>query len=217
MPRERRSKDTRPEISPASRGAGSPLPREVLRVVAVALVALLGRGVLADHYHVPTGSMEPTVEVGDHIFVDKHAYGLRVPLTNTYLWQADDPQPGHVVVLDSPVGGEVLLKRVVAVPGDLMQVANGQLVRNGHPVSLERRGDGIFEHLGERAHPLALTPDGGPNFGPVRLGDDEYLVMGDNRGQSYDGRMFGAVRRGDILGRARYVIFGPSGLEFRRL
>ncbi|MGH7296007.1 MAG: signal peptidase I, partial [Polyangiaceae bacterium] len=98
------------------------LLRDLVSVLAASAVCLVARASLADHYRVPSGSMEPTVAVGDQICVNKAAYGLRVPESHTYVVSAEGPRRGDVVVLASPSDGEVLLKRVVAVPGDVAQV-----------------------------------------------------------------------------------------------
>ena len=140
----------------------------------VALIAgsLAARSSLADHYHVPSGSMIPTVEIGDRIMVNKLAYGLRLPLTGAYLYEGADPQRGEVVVLRSPEDGTtVLLKRIAGVPGDV--------------VTLRDRSE-------------VVVPEG------------HYFVMGDNRGNSHDGRDFGFVARDAILGRAHHVALRES-------
>src|SRR5580698_4669975 len=98
------------------------LPRDLVSILAAAAVVLVARASFADHYRVPSGSMEPTVVVGDQICVNKAAYGLRIPGSETYVLSGEGPSRGDVVVLSSPADGEVLLKRVVAVPGDVVQV-----------------------------------------------------------------------------------------------
>ncbi len=186
-----------------------PRSRTVLRdlvpvLVAVALV-LVTRSSFADHYVVPSGSMEPTVQVGDQVCVSKIAYGLRVPASRTYVVRGAQPARGDVVVLASPTDGEVLLKRVVAVPGDVVEVDSGHVRINGVPAPVTERDGGLVEELGGRAHPLGAEYGGGPDFGPTRVPDDRFLVLGDNRGNSRDGRFFGWVGRDAILGRALAV------------
>src|SRR5262249_34289313 len=149
----------------------------------------------------PTGSMLPTVELGDRVVVDKRAYGLRLPLSQHYLFRADGPALGDVVVLDSPTDDRVLLKRVVGLPGQRVEGKEGRLNINGEMMPVWIGEGGLYEHLGAVAHAISLDHGGGPDT-VVQLPDDCYLVMGDNRGDSYDGRSFGCVQRGAILGRA---------------
>jgi signal peptidase I len=106
------------------------------------------------------------------------------------------------VVLRSPENGITLLKRVAAVPGDEVVVTDGRLWINGQPVPIAGQGDNFVEQLGRSAHPVRLTLGGGPDFGPARLGADEFLMLGDNRGESHDGRAFGLVEGKAILGKA---------------
>jgi signal peptidase I len=168
-------------------------------------VLLSARASLADHYRIPTGSMEPTVAVGDQVCVNKLAYGLRVPASQTYLARAAEPQRGEVVVLLSPTDGEVLLKRVVAVPGDVVAVVDGRPILDGIPASTHAEDGGLVEQQGEHKHPLGTAFGGGPDLAPVRVPQDRFLVLGDNRGNSQDGRYFGWVSRGAILGRVAAV------------
>jgi signal peptidase I len=179
--------------------------RELIPLVVLGLTIMSARSSLADHYYVPSGSMLPTVEVGDRIFVDKLAFGLRVPFTPFYLAEFSGPDRGDVVILESPADGTVLLKRVVAVPGDDVEVQGGRLLINSHAIPVEATNGGLIEHLGSKAHLIRLGLGGGRDFGPERVPDGEFLVMGDNRGDSFDGRYFGWVKRGAILGKAEAV------------
>lgn len=183
--------------------------RELVRW-GLGLSILFGaRASLADHYQVPTGSMEPTVVPGDHVCVDKRAYGLRPPLAEGYVATWGGPARGDVVVLRSPETSEVLLKRVVAVPGDAVAVRDGRVSLGGVPVPVVGERDGaaaaaLVEGLGA-PHSIHVDHGGGPDLGPVVVPPGRYLVLGDNRGSSHDGRSFGFVERSSILGRAASV------------
>jgi signal peptidase I len=179
--------------------------RDLVSVLFAAAIALTTRASLADHYVVPSGSMEPTVEVQDRVFVDKLAYGLRIPLTDVYLTRFAPPSRGDVVVLTSPESGIVLLKRVVAVGGDRVRVRGGVVEINGRPAEVEMDRGRLYESLDGKSHPLSLDHAGGPDFGPVEVPKGDALVLGDNRGNSEDGRMFGFVKESSIMGRAEGV------------
>src|SRR5262249_39340333 len=117
--------------------------REVTVTAALALVLLSARSSIADHYVVPSGSMLPTVEIGDRILVNKTAFGLRVPFTHHSIAEFAGPARGDVIVLDDPEeNGKTLLKRVIAVPGDRVAVHAGHIDINGTPVPVEHRSDG---------------------------------------------------------------------------
>jgi signal peptidase I len=173
----------------------APLRQRMRDVVSLAVLVaglLAARSSLADHYRVPSGSMRPTVLEGDHILVDKLAYGLRIPLTHTHIVSFDGPARGDVVVLDSPEDGRVLLKRVVALPDDHVEVRDGEIFIDGLP--------------SPHAYSIELADGGGPDFGPIEVPAQSYLVLGDNRGDSRDGRSFGFVSRNAILGRATAIV-----------
>jgi signal peptidase I len=193
------------------------LRRQVTSLLTVVAVCTVARASLADHYLVPSESMEPTVHPGDRILVDKAVYGLRLPFTESYFLRFRDPLPGEVVVLDSPGDKIVLLKRVVAGPGDVISVRSGRLELNGHEVGLQVRDGQLYEQLGTKPHPLGLDDGGGPAFGPVRIPEGKFLVLGDNRGNSRDGRFFGLVDRGAILGRADVVYWRAGWFDFQSL
>jgi signal peptidase I len=171
-----------------------------------AAIVVTARSSLADHYFVPTGSMLPTVEPNDHVLVDKLAYGLRMPLTESYALHFSPPARGDVVVLLSPDDGIVLLKRVVGLPGDRVTVLDGSVVIDGEAMPVVERHGAAIEELGAIDHAISLAAGGGPDFGPMRIPAGRYLVLGDNRGNSRDGRYFGLVARDAILGRVEGVV-----------
>lgn len=187
--------------------------RDVASIAAFMAVALSARATLADHYVVPTGSMVPTVREGDRVFVSKAAYGLRVPLSRTWLVRWTVPHRGDVVVLESPVDDTVLLKRVVAVPGDQVEIRDGRVVLDGREVEATSHD----ESLGGRRHPVSLESGGGPDFGPEVVPPGKVLVVGDNRGNSRDGRSFGFVDADRVLGRAVAVYSHQGALVWNEL
>ena len=151
---------------------------------------LAGRSTLADHYYVPSGSMLETLQIGDRVFVDKRAYGVRVPFTSIELTDGDPVARGDIVIFDSPEDGTRLIKRIVAIGGDEVLVQNGHLAVNGE--WLQSPGDPTVEVFGEKRAQLNLRDGGGPNFHAV-LGDGMVLAVGDHRGRSHDGRRYGPV------------------------
>jgi signal peptidase I len=112
-------------------------------------------------------------------------------------------------VLESPETGIVLLKRVIAIPGDTVAVRDGKLWLNDAEVTVEPDHGALRELLGH-AHLISLAEGGGPNFGPITIPRDKYLVLGDNRGDSRDGRFFGLVDKRAIFGRA-FRIYWRNG------
>ena len=176
-----------------------------MQLLALGAVILFARASFADHYRVPSGSMEPTVQVGDQICVNKLAFGLRIPASERYIVRGAEPERGEVVVFTSPETGEVLLKRVVALPGDSVAVRAGRLVINGQAVPVHAGEEGVVEELERHPHLLGTTFGGGPDWGAQRVPEDRYLMLGDNRGNSRDGRYFGLVDRKALLGKAAAV------------
>jgi signal peptidase I len=178
--------------------------RRNLGFILFMLGMLVARASLADHYVVPSGSMEPTLFPGDRVLVDKRAYGLRIPFTLVRLTTGDRPARGDVVIFDAPDDGTRLIKRIVAVGGDLLEVRDGHAYVNGRretlPASLElRRG-------------------GGPDVAPVRVPGGHVFTMGDFRGNSRDSRWFGFVAEKDIYARASGVYYrSQDGFAWRPL
>lgn len=175
---------------------------------------LLFRSAIADWNDVPSGSMEPTILVGDRIFVNKLAYDIRVPLTHISLARLADPERGDIVIFDSRAAGKRLVKRVIGVPGDLVEMREGRLVVNGTPaeysdMKLEDEALVTLEGIGPEAYKVRLEPTRArraDSFGPVHVPDEHYLVLGDNRNNSADSRFYGFVPRREIVGRTQTVV-----------
>ncbi|MGD8328975.1 MAG: signal peptidase I [Acidobacteriota bacterium] len=172
-----------------------------LLILATVIVCSLGaRSALADHYYIPSESMEYSLLVGDRVVVDKTAYGLRVPFTDIKITEGPYPERGEIVVFDSPESGVRLIKRVVAVAGDVVQVEGGKLTINGQ--SMESKTAADLEIFGERQAQLNLRDGGGPDMEPTVIPDGKVMVMGDNRGNSRDSRAFGFIPKDAIYGHA---------------
>lgn len=195
-------------------GAEKPARKSVVREYAEAIVialiaALFLRAFVVQAFKIPSGSMIPTLEVGDHILVNKLAYGVRSPDINwlplvgcvdlsngSHLVEWDTPRRGDVVVFVYPRDRcKDFIKRVVGVPGDVVEIRNKRVYINGGPV--------------EDAHAFHEDPDlaygsnrGRDNYGPVEVPEDHIFVMGDNRDRSYDSRFWGFVPVRDVRGRA---------------
>jgi signal peptidase I len=185
------------------------LSRDWLPSLLLVLLMLVARSTLADHYLVPSGSMENTLLPGDHVLVNKAAYGLRIPFTHEVLLQGDAPAAGDVVILDSPEDGVRLVKRVVAVGGDHVQLRGGHLVVNGQPLA-NATSPGL-EQIGDKLAQLNLDSGGGPEIRGLLVPEGEVLLLGDHRGNSHDGRFFGTVPVSSLYGRASVVFWRSKG------
>lgn len=203
-------------ISDRKQSAGV-LFRQVSQVGLIVLLTLAARSTLADHYVVPSGSMEPTVQIGTRILVAKAAYRLRIPFTTRTVLKWNTPHPGDVVVLESPEDGITLLKRVAAGPGDLIEVRQGRIYLDGSPAPIFLEGDGLTEDLAGKRHPVSLDFGGGMDFGPLVIPEGHLLVLGDNRGNSRDGRMFGLVSIDLVLGKALGAYWSGGELTWNPL
>ena len=180
-----------------------------LTSLAIVLAAVTAaRSSLADHYYVPSGSMQYTLMDGDRVIVNKMAYGFRIPLTKIDIFGSSTPTRGDIAVFDSPEDGTTrLIKRIVAVGGDHVLVRNGQLSINGQPL-----GDRKVEHFGDKDALLNLTHGGGPDY-EIDVPPHMVLAMGDHRGNSNDGRIFGLINEKELFGRAIAIYYRRDGGE----
>jgi len=185
------------------------------RGLAVFLVLMaIFRSALADWNVVPTGSMKPTIVEGDRILVNKLAYDLKIPLTHISLHRFADPMRGDIVVFDSRAAATRLVKRVIGLPGDTVQMRDNRLTINGIAArysGIEYEPDATFaiESYLNMSHRIELAPAGASRFstfGPVTVPRDHYLVLGDNRDNSADSRYYGFIPRDEIVGNAKTVV-----------
>ncbi|KZC16111.1 signal peptidase I [Rhodanobacter sp. FW510-R12] len=185
------------------------------------LCMIVFRSAVADWNVVPTGSMQPTIRIGDRILVDKLAYDVRLPLTRVSLLHLADPQRGDIVVLDSRAANERLVKRVIGLPGDQVAMRGNVLFINGHTAryatdsyagihdDLRNPAHYEIERYGTMRHAIRLSdyrPSPASGFGPVQVPPGRYLLLGDDRDNSMDSRYFGFFPRNEIVGRARHVV-----------
>jgi len=192
-------------------------------ILILALLIFATRSMVADWNFVPSGSMKPSILIGDVVFVNRLAYDLKVPFTTWHLAQWGNPKRGDIVILDSPRDGERLVKRVIGIPGDVIAMRNNTLYINDQPLHYamdsalgkalmpddQTRHQFELESLPGHVHPVMFADKGDDayrNFGPLRLPPDRYLVLGDNRDNSADSRYFGLVARNLILGHAIRVL-----------
>ena len=205
--------------------------KEIRPLLIVALVLFSVRSSLADWNDVPSGSMNPTIIEGDRIYVNKLAYDLKVPFTTWHLAQWSNPKRGDIVVFYSPYDGTRLVKRVIGLPGDTIELRDEQLIINGKPVSYSSLGAetsiqlpvaeqqrSLFatEQLPGHAHAVMAIP-GAPaprTFGPIRVPEGSYFMMGDNRDNSFDSRFYGAVPRNRIVGKAMDVVYSVDKNDY---
>jgi len=189
----------------------------------IVMVMFSFRSALADWNDVPTGSMKPSILIGDRVFVNKLAYDLKVPFTTKHIATWDNPERGDVAVFYSPEDKTRLVKRVVGLPGDRISMINNHLFINGQPAtyqvmdeSYREKLDEAFqsvelytETIGALTHPVMFNPSrpSMTSFPTITVPQGHYFMMGDNRDNSNDSRFFGTVPRQKILGRATSVVF----------
>jgi signal peptidase I len=171
--------------------------REYFEAICIAiLLALFIRTFIVQAFKIPSGSMLPTLQIGDHLLVNKFIYGVRVPLSGNLLIPITAPEKGDVIVFKFPKDRSIdYIKRVIGTPGDTIEIRDKKVFVNEQAVA----DDHAYLASGN-----ILQGDTSPrdNFGPVLVPEDRVFVMGDNRDNSYDSRFWGFVEERDILGKA---------------
>lgn len=187
------SKDTR--IQSKSR-----LRENIEAIVVAIILALFIRTFIVQAFKIPSGSMKETLQIGDHILVNKFIYGIKLPYLQTTLIPITNPKRGDIVVFEFPEDKEKdFIKRVVGVAGDVIEVRNKQVFVNG----VLQQGSYIV-NSDPHVFPGNLQPR--DNFGPVTVPEHSLFVMGDNRDHSYDSRYWGFVDLKAVKGEA-FIIY----------
>jgi signal peptidase I len=180
--------------------------REYAEALAVAFIlALFIRTFLVQAFKIPSGSMLETLQIGDHILVNKLRYGIRIPIVGKRILKFTDPRRGDVIVFVYPVDpSKDFIKRVIGEPGDTIEVKHKHVLVNGEQIA-DPWGQ-FVEGPGENSR---LTPR--DNYGPVTVPPDHVFVMGDNRDRSYDSRFWGFVPLDDVRGKAFVIYWSWDG------
>jgi signal peptidase I len=207
------------------------LLKEVRNIALLAMVILTFYSSCYRPHRIPSGSMIPTLMVGDYILVNNFAYGLRFPFSGKYLSGPKKVERGDVIVFDYPPKPNLrYIKRVVALPGESVRIENNIVFINDEPIEqsildelidkeyiepryLEANLQQFEIQTGEASHLLQLARPAirDQHFSEITLGDDEYFVMGDNRDFSSDSRDWGPIKFSDIRGKALWVWFSFVG------
>jgi signal peptidase I len=187
------------------------------------------RTAVADWNPIPSGSMHPGLLEGDVVFVNRLAYNIKIPLTDVVLAHTGEPRRGDIVTFSSPADGRRLIKRIVALPGDTVQMRGRQLTINGQsaryrfdawvsetdPAGRPAPARTVQEAFDSRTHRIEWSENGrvAADFGPVSIPADQYLMLGDNRDNSADSRFFGLVGRERLIGRAERILVSAAILD----
>ena len=197
----------------------------------VLLIVLMFRSFLFEPFKIPSGSMIPTLLVGDFIVVNKYAYGLRMPVLHTKFLSLGEPERGDVVVFRYPVDPSVnFIKRLIGLPGDTISYRNKELYINGERVPEKLQGrftsdevkcstprsDALqfTETTGDVEHPILLHENSGGRNGQWQVPEGHYFVMGDNRDRSKDSRFIGSIPETHLVGEAVRIWMHMDGLEW---
>ena len=183
--------------------------REYVEAILLAIViAFFIRTFVIQAYKIPSGSMKPTLLIGDHILVSKFNYGVKLPFVRSTLIPVGSPKRGDIVVFIYPEDrSKDFIKRLVGLPGDTVEVRDKQILLNGQPW---KETHGV--NSDSLVIPGAVQPR--DNFGPVKVPEGSLFVMGDNRDESYDSRFWGFVDMKDVLGKALIIYWSWNQEDF---
>jgi len=178
------------------------LLKEYAEALIIALIlALFIRTFVVQAFKIPSGSMLPTLEIGDHLLVNKFSYGVRMPFMDRFIFEFDGPEFQDIIVFEFPENpSKDFIKRVIGTPGDEIEIRDKQLFVNGEKIAEE------YVRYADRR-----VVDERDNFGPFSVPEDSYFVLGDNRDESYDSRFWGVVERDKILGKAWIIYWSWEG------
>jgi signal peptidase I len=183
----------------------TPAPKSRLRenieaVIIAVILALFIRTFIVQAFKIPSGSMLPTLQIGDHILVNKFIYGVKLPYLNTTVIPFKKPDRDAIIVFRYPEEPDKdFIKRVIAVPGDTIEIRDKNVYINNQLLD-----EDYAVHTDPKVLPAHVNPR--DNLGPITLPEETYFVLGDNRDNSYDSRFWGGVDAADIRGKA-FVIY----------
>ena len=184
--------------------------REYAEAIIIAvIIALFVRTFVVQAFKIPSGSMKPTLQIGDHILVNKFIYGVKIPYIQKTLIPISEPERGDIVVFLYPRDrSKDFIKRVIGVGGDVIEIRNKEIFLNGSPCS-----DIHGVHTDNLILPSSIQPR--DNMRPVKVPVGSIFVMGDNRDQSYDSRFWGFVKLKDVMGKAFIIYWSWNGNDHR--
>lgn len=182
--------------------------REYAESIVIAVVmALIIKAFIIQAFKIPSGSMIPTLKIGDHILVNKFIYGTKLPFTDRIIIPLKRPAPGDIIVFKFPDDEKKdFIKRVIGLPGDIVEIRGKGVYINGSPID-----DSYAVHSDPMLYPSGIQPR--DNFGPLTVPQDSYFVMGDNRDFSLDSRYWGFVKLNKIKGKAFIIYWSWNGEE----
>jgi signal peptidase I len=182
--------------------------REYVEAIAMALLlALFIRTFIVQAFKIPSGSMIPTLQIGDHILVNKLAFGIRAPFLERYLVEFKKPERGDVIVFVFPEDrSKDFIKRVVGVAGDVVEIRGKEVLING------KKYEDSYAHF-EGEDPQATGFQSRQDYGPTQVPEHHLFVMGDNRDRSYDSRFWGFVSLDEVRGKAFLIYWSWDGTD----
>lgn len=189
--------DEKPQTKPEAEFKKKSLVREYAESIIIAvLLALVIRTYLVQAFKIPSGSMEDTLAIGDHLLVNKFIYGTKVPFSDKRILKIRDPRRGDVIVFEYPEDpSKDFIKRVIGTPGDIVEGKDKKVYVNGKPYENPHE-----VHKEKDIIPKEMNPR--DTFGPVTVPPNSFFVMGDNRDRSYDSRFWKFVSKDKIKGLA---------------
>lgn len=177
-------------------------------IIIAILIAFFIRTFVVQAFKIPSGSMKPTLQIGDHLLVNKFIYGIKVPFLRKTLISISEPKRGDVVVFIYPEDrSKDFIKRVIGVGGDTIEIRNKKIFLNGLPYS-----DAHGVYADDFIIPGSIQPR--DNYGPFTVPRGALFTMGDNRDQSYDSRFWGVVEMKDVLGKAMIIYWSWNSEAF---